>query len=64
MPPHIIHFDFDGTQADSAQCANLATRQAFRDHHLPAPADAAIVQQMGIPIERCFRTLGATALGE
>ena len=64
MPAHIILFDFDGTLADSAQCAILATRQAFRDHHLPAPADAAIVQQMGIPIERCFRTLGATALDD
>ena len=64
MPANIILFDFDGTLADSAQCAILATRQAFRDHHLPAPADAAIVQQMGIPIERCFRTLGATALDD
>ena len=64
MPAHIILFDFNGTLADSAQCAILATRQAFRDHHLPAPADAAIVQQMGIPIERCFRTLGATALDD
>ena len=64
MPAHTILFDFDGTLADSAQSAILATRQAFRDHHLPAPADAAIVQQMGIPIERCFRTLGATALDD
>jgi len=64
MPANIILFDFDGTLADSAQCAILATRQAFRDHHLPAPADAAIVQQMGIPIERCFRTLGATDLDD
>lgn len=64
MPANIILFDFDGTLADSVQCAILATRQAFRDHHLPAPADAAIVQQMGIPIERCFRTLGATDLDD
>ena len=64
IPANIILFDFDGTLADSAQCAILATRQAFRNHHLPAPADAAIVQQMGIPIECCFRTLGATALDD
>ena len=64
MPAHIILFDFDGTLADSAACAILATRQAFRDHHLPAPADATIIQQMGIPIERCFRTLGAADLDD
>ena len=64
MPTNIILFDFDGTLADSAPCAILATQQAFRDHHLPVPADAAIVQQMGIPIERCFRTLGAADLDD
>ena len=64
MPTNIILFDFDGTLADSAPCAILATQQAFREHHLPVPADAAIVQQMGIPIERCFRTLGAADLDD
>ena len=64
MPLHTILFDFDGTLADSASCAIIATQQAFRDHQLPVPPAAAIVQQMGIPIERCFRTLGATALDD
>ena len=64
MPLHTILFDFDGTLADSASCAIIATQQAFRDHQLPVPPDTAIVQQMGIPIERCFRTLGATALDD
>lgn len=64
MPLHTFLFDFDGTLADSASCAIIATQQAFRDHQLPVPPDTAIVQQMGILIERCFRTLGATTLDD
>ena len=59
-----VLFDFDGTLADSGQCAVIATQQAFREHQLPAPPAAAIVQHMGIPIERCFRSLGAADLDD
>lgn len=64
MSLQTILFDFDGTLADSGQCAVIATQQAFREHQLPAPPAAAIVQHMGIPIERCFRSLGAADLDD
>lgn len=47
-------FDFDGTLADSSECAVVATQRAFLSHGLPVPGSEAIIRYMGVPIERSF----------
>ena len=41
-------FDFDGTLANSKQCAIEATKEAFAQFGLSEPSDADIVHYMGI----------------
>lgn len=54
-----IFFDFDGTLADSSQCAVKATQKAFASMNLIPPSEANIIDRMGIPIEISFFDLGA-----
>ncbi|KDM92026.1 HAD family hydrolase [Photobacterium galatheae] len=55
-------FDFDGTIADTAQCGIVSTQSAFEFMGLPKPDEKMIESLMGIPIEKSFREMGATAL--
>lgn len=57
-----IFFDFDGTLADSSQCAVKATQKAFAWNNLVLPSEADIINMMGIPIEISFLELGARNL--
>ncbi len=59
-----VLFDFDGTLADSAQCSVIATQNAFAGMALPAPAASEIIDNMGIPIEKSFRDMGAHDFSE
>lgn len=52
-----IIFDFDGTLADSGQCGQLATQQAFETCGLTVPTKEQIDYYMGIPIEQSFQEL-------
>lgn len=51
-------FDFDGTIADSSRCAIDSTIETFRNFDIPEPSEAAVVDLMGVPIERSFEILG------
>lgn len=55
-------FDFDGTIADSADCAICATQKAFKEMGLPEPIDALVETMMGCPIEESFARMGAESL--
>jgi len=57
-------FDFDGTLADSKDCAVKSTQDAFRTAQLPIPSIEAIEYYMGIPIESSFKKMGAEHLLE
>lgn len=54
-----ILFDFDGTLADTAQCAVISAQAAFTDMQLEPPSETAIIHSMGVPIERSFHDFGA-----
>lgn len=58
---HIL-FDFDGTIADSSECAIISTQRAFSEMKLPVPTAEQIVHLMGIPIEQSFKEMGASQL--
>lgn len=59
-----VLFDFDGTLADSSQCAVIATQSAFEQMNLPVPSVEQITQAMGVPIEVSFRQMGAACFDE
>lgn len=59
-----VLFDFDGTLADSSQCAVIATQVAFEQMNLPVPSVEQITQAMGVPIEVSFRQMGAACFDE
>lgn len=60
---HIL-FDFDGTIADSSECAIISTQKAFSEIGLAIPTSEHIVHLMGIPIELSFKELGASHLSQ
>lgn len=57
-----IFFDFDGTLADTAKLAVVATQRAFVAAGLPEPKTADVLHYQGVPIETSFPLLGAADL--
>lgn len=53
-----VFFDFDGTLADTAPGIVLTMQKAFEAMGLPAPADEAVRQTIGMPLLESVRTLG------
>jgi phosphoglycolate phosphatase len=58
---HVL-FDFDGTLADSSQCAIKATQTTFSQFGLEAPSELDVVSSMGLPIEKSFQYLSSRKL--
>jgi phosphoglycolate phosphatase len=55
MPrPRAIVFDLDGTLVDSLPDIVGAFRDAFAEHGLPAPPEAAVRDQVGLPLDTMY----------
>ena len=52
--PRAIVFDLDGTLVDSLPDIIGAFRDAFADHGLPAPSEAEVRDQVGLPLDSMY----------
>lgn len=59
-----VIFDFDGTLADSGECAFLAIQFAFKESRLSIPTKDEINYYMGIPIEQSFQEMSGYQLDD